>query len=617
MYNTLFDMLTISRDKFGSKPLFHSKVNNDYQSISYSEFYEKVIITMSGLIESGFKRGDKIFIFCDNRMEWMLLDFAMSGLGIVSIPRGTDTAIDEVSTILNHSNANYIIVENNRAYEKISKLLTMPIISIDDDIKDSSFNLSKILKTGEENLSKNRPIIDDLTKSIGIDDLVTIIYTSGTTGNPKGVMLTHRNFIHNLVEAPKHLFLNEKDTMLSVLPIWHIFERTVEYVMIEKGAAIVYSSIKTFVNDIKATTPTMLIVVPRILESFYEKILYNISKSSIIVKFLFHSFYFFSKLYFRLDSYVKRTLPFWEKPSALYTAFAAIVRYLFWPSYFLGNKFIFKSIHKILGGKMRVVISGGGSLPNNIDEFFNIINIRLVDGYGLTETSPIICLRKLHHPTIGVCGAPIPNTETKIIDPEGKELGIDEKGELIVKGTLVTKGYYNNPEATAKAIQDGWFHTGDLVKRTYFDEIKVIGRLKDTIVLLGGENVEPEKIETIINRAEYIESSIVLGQNQKRLKALIIPRKERIIDYANSKKLDTSDYNKLLESEEIYNLIKNQLNEIVNNDNEIKKFERIYDFKLLPESFEVGKELTQSLKLKRHVIADLHKKVIEELLKKK
>ncbi len=617
MLKNMLQLLENSAVKYKDKAVFSSKVNDKYTDISYADFFEKVKILISGLIETGIKKGDKVFLFCDNRLEWILLDFALQGLGAITVPRGTDTGLREAEFIMEHSGSNYLVIENARAEEKIKELkFKGKRIAIENNVKKCGFYFEKILKTGKDNYEKNKSRIEKLSSVINENDLVTIIYTSGTTGNPKGVMLTHKNFITDIVNAPLTLPVSDKDVTISVLPIWHIFERTVEYVMIYCGANVYYSSIKTFVNDVKIIKPTMVIVVPRILEAFYDKVQINISKMKGFKKGLFNFVYKNSMIYFSLNGYIKKTITFYKKANFLLSMIYGIIKLIFLPVYGF-SRILFKAIKNVLGGKVRIVISGGGSLPIHIDKFFNLIGLRLVDGYGLTETSPIISLRDPYHSVLGTSGSPIKNIEVKIINSEGKEAAAGEKGELTVKGGIVMQGYYNNKQATEKVLKDGWFHTGDLAVKTYYGEVKILGRIKDTIVLSGGENVEPEKIETYINRSELIDNSVVIGQNQKRLKALVVPNKEKVMDIAANKKIAYKDYESLINLQEIYDQIKKDIDENVNSNPEFRSFEKIFEFTLIPEAFKIGEELTQSLKLKRHIIYEKYKNIIDDMFKKK
>jgi len=617
MLKNMLQLLENSAVKYKEKAVFSSKVNDKYTDISYADFFEKVKILISGLIETGIKKGDKVFLFCDNRLEWILLDFALQGLGAITVPRGTDTGLSEAEFIMEHSGSNYLVIENSKAEEKIKELkFKGKRIAIENGVKKCDFYFEKILKTGKDNFEKNKSRIEKLSSVINENDLVTIIYTSGTTGNPKGVMLTHKNFITDIVNAPLTLPVSDKDVTISVLPIWHIFERTVEYVMIYCGANVYYSSIKTFVNDVKIIKPTMVIVVPRILEAFYDKVQINISKMKGFKKALFNFVYKNSMIYFSLNGYIKKTIIFYKKANFLLSMIYGIIKLIFLPVYGF-SRILFKAIKNVLGGKVRIVISGGGSLPIHIDKFFNLIGLRLVDGYGLTETSPIISLRDPYHSVLGTSGSPIKNIEVKIINSEGKEAAAGEKGELTVKGGIVMQGYYNNKQATEKVLKDGWFHTGDLAVKTYYGEVKILGRIKDTIVLSGGENVEPEKIETYINRSELIDNSVVIGQNQKRLKALVVPNKEKVMDIAANKKIAYKDYESLINLQEIYDQIKKDIDENVNSNPEFRSFEKIFEFTLIPETFKIGDELTQSLKLKRHIIYEKYKNIIDDMFKKK
>jgi len=617
MVSSLFEMLQKSSVDYNEHNLFSIKKENDFVHVSYRDFYNKVLVLICGLKEIGIKKGDKIFLFCDNRIEWIMFDFALQGLGAISIPRGTDTVMPEVEFILEHSESDYLLIENVKANEKLKGLKTViKKIAVENDIKDSDFYFDNIYKLGEDVYKKNAQFLENIIPQIKSDDVVTIIYTSGTTGNPKGVMLTHKNILHDIINALGTLSVSMEDITISVLPIWHIFERMVEYTMIYSGANIYYSTVKTFVNDVKKIKPTMIIVVPRILEAFYEKVNFNISKLEHSKKNIFNFFYKTSLIYFNLSTYIKKTVPLYKKTNTfLYISFF-LSRFVFLPFYLIA-KLLFKSIKDVLGGNVRVIISGGGSLPYHIDTFFNHIGFSLVDGYGMTENSPIICLRDPEKVVMGTSGKPISNIEVKIIKTDGTEAKPGEHGECLVKGDIVMKGYYKNEEATNKILKNGWFHTGDLVTRTYYGEIKVLGRIKDTIVLLGGENVEPEKIETHITKSVYISNAVVIGQNQKRLKALIVPDKDKIIELAATKNIVYENYESLINSTEIYEEIKREIDENVNSNPEFKTFEKIFEFRMIPKQFEVGDELTQSLKIKRHIIYEKYKHVIDDILKKK
>jgi long-chain acyl-CoA synthetase len=617
MVSSLFEMLQKSSVDYNEHNLFSIKKENDFVHVSYRDFYNKVLVLICGLKEIGIKKGDKIFLFCDNRIEWIMFDFALQGLGAISIPRGTDTVMPEVEFILEHSESDYLLIENVKANEKLKGLKTaIKKIAVENDIKDSDFYFDNIYKLGEDVYKKNAQFLENIIPQIKSDDVVTIIYTSGTTGNPKGVMLTHKNILHDIINALGTLSVSMEDITISVLPIWHIFERMVEYTMIYSGANIYYSTVKTFVNDVKKIKPTMIIVVPRILEAFYEKVNFNISKLEHSKKNIFNFFYKTSLIYFNLSTYIKKTVPLYKKTNTfLYISFF-LSRFVFLPFYLIA-KLLFKSIKDVLGGNVRVIISGGGSLPYHIDTFFNHIGFSLVDGYGMTENSPIICLRDPEKVVMGTSGKPISNIEVKIIKTDGTEAKPGEHGECLVKGDIVMKGYYKNEEATNKILKNGWFHTGDLVTRTYYGEIKVLGRIKDTIVLLGGENVEPEKIETHITKSVYISNAVVIGQNQKRLKALIVPDKDKIIELAATKNIVYENYESLINSTEIYEEIKREIDENVNSNPEFKTFEKIFEFRMIPKQFEVGDELTQSLKIKRHIIYEKYKHVIDDILKKK
>jgi long-chain acyl-CoA synthetase len=615
MENNLCSLLKNSYEKFSQKSMYGYKKEDSYETISFTDFYQKVLRVASGFKEIGLKKGDKIFIFSDNRIEWILIDFALQFIGAISIPRGTDTVLEDVEYIINHSDSEYIIIENHKCEEKLKGLKAgIKKIAIENNIKNADFYFENIFKTGEEKLGSNEGFIEKRLSEINPEDVVTIIYTSGTTGNPKGVMLTQKSIMHNVLYASERLLIEKADTFISMLPIWHIFQRTCEYITIYRGSTTYYSNLKNFTKDVKIIKPTMLALVPRILEVFYEKINYNINHGSLLTKIFFRIFYFCAKRYFFSKSYIFNTSTTFKKRNI----FKFILSFLEMILVFLPAKIaklIFKPIHEIVGGRNRIMVSGGGSLPAHIDEFFNIIGFVLLDGYGLTETSPIIAVRSPLKVVLNTVGSPLDHVEVQIIDENNEEVSAGERGELIVKGDLVMKEYYKNPETTAKVLKNGWFYTGDLATKTFNGSIKILGRIKDTIVLSGGENIEPEKIEAALNRSEFISNSIVVGQNQKRIAAIITLEQEKITEFANSIQITFSDFNELSSNPKVYDLIKKEIGKNVNNES-FKDYEKIYNFKIIPNQFEIGDELTQTLKPKRFIIHEKYKKEIASLFKK-
>ena len=604
-------MLKNSNDKYGNKAMYGYKVDNEYKKITFSEFYQNVLRLSAGLIDFGLKKGDKVFIFADNRIEWITLDFALQIAGVVSIPRGTDTVFDEMDYIINHSGANYLIVENEKAFQKIGEIKSgVKVISI-DIIKGIETNYTALLKKGELVYDNKKNEIERQIDEIKQDDIVTIIYTSGTTGNPKGVMLSHKNIITDIIHSAKKLEICKDDDFISMLPIWHIFQRTCEYITIYSGSTTYYSNLKNFTKDLKIVRPTMLALVPRILEGFYEKVTFNVERSLLPKKIVFNSFFFLGKTYLRAKSYLLNKVPVYKRRNffkIIFSFFTVIFLFIF----AVISKIIFKPIRDIVGGRNRIAVSGGGALPKHVDEFFNVIGIVLLDGYGLTETSPIVAVRSPRRVIINTIGVPIDTITVKIVNEKGDEVAPGEKGELTVKGDIVMQGYYNNADATNKVLKNGWFYTGDLATKTRKGEIQILGRIKDTIVLSGGENVEPEIVEGYINRSEFISNSVGLGHNKKRLSALIAPNIEKLTEFAEKNSIKFSNIEELILKVEIINLYKK---EIITQSDKLKDYEKIFEFRILPNQFEVGSEITQTLKLKRHIIAEKYKSIIEEIQK--
>ncbi len=400
------------------------------------------------------------------------------------------------------------------------------------------FSFNEINRLGEKLLAKGDTKFSEISKTALPEDLVTIIYTSGTTADPKGVMLLNSNFMHNVRVTPPTQELNEKDRWLSVLPSWHIFERIAEYCALSTGASTAYSKPfkQVLLPDLKDEKPTIICSVPRIWESVYKGTIDKIKKGSTLQKTIFNWAINLGEKYKKAEGILNNTIPLFDRaeytPEELDQARRTVKR-LGW-KYRLADKLVFKKIREVTGGELRFAISGGGALLEAIDIFFNTVGIIVCEGYGLTETSPVLTARNPKDMIMFTVGPSLPEVEIKIVDKDNydKELPNGEMGIVLVKGPMVMKGYYKNEEKTKEVIKDGWFNTGDLGKKTYNGKyLKLTGRIKDTIVLRGGENIEPLPLEDRLKESEYINMVIVVGQDKPRLGALIIPNFETLKAY--------------------------------------------------------------------------------------
>ena len=480
------------------------------------------------------------------------------------------------------------------------------------------YSFEKINKIGENLLAQGDVSFSEIAKSGQPDDLTTIIYTSGTTSDPKGVMLTNSNFIHNIRVTPPTQKLNKEDRYLSILPSWHIFERTVEYIALSTGASTAYSKPfkQVLLPDLKDEKPTVMCSVPRIWESVYKGVMDNVKKGSTLQKTIFDWAIGTGEKYKAAEGILNNTLPLFDR--ADYTPEEIIqakktVKSLGW-KYRLADKLVFKKIREVTGGELRFAISGGGALLETVDLFFNTVGIVVCEGYGLTETSPVLTARNPKDRIMFTVGPPLPEVEIKIVDKDhyNRELPNGELGIVLTKGPMVMKGYYKNEEKTKGVIKDGWFNTGDLGKKTHNGKyLKLVGRIKDTIVLRGGENIEPHPLEDRLKESEYINMVIVVGQDKSRLGALIAPDFEALKIYTEKEDIKYKNIDELINHPKVISLFQKEQKRLISKEHGFTPYETVMGIALLPHEFtmEAG-EITETLKMKRF---EIHKKYKEEI----
>ncbi len=632
------------------------RTSNGWIEKKYKDFVDDINRLSAGFFGEGICKDDHICFFCNNRYEWIVTDFALMSIGAVSVPRGSDTPPIEAAFILYHSDSSYLIIENSNSLISLIEFLMKPenennseiekyynsfknlkkIFIIDrfdydffqpyksffPDIKILSY--SELYIDGDEVYSEKQDILNSIKKDLNIDSIVSIIYTSGTTGNPKGVMLSHKNFMQNVVSNTPRMKLNIKkgDKTVLILPSWHVFDRAFEYCGISAGMTFAYSSTKYFSEDLANEKPDILISVPRIWETVYQKLLKTIKQQKKIKQILFKFFvsvgkyFLFSYQYLKGSYLIFRKELFLEKLSK--SLFHIIRIILLFPLKLLSNV-IFKPIKEKVGGKLRGAISGGGSLPSYIDVFFNSIGITLLNAYGMTECAPGILSRSYAQNTIGATGTPFANTEVLIVDENGKQVSVGKKGVLFVKGPQVMAGYYKNPAATSAVLtSNGWLNTGDLAIKAMNQDIVLVGRMKDTIVLSGGENVEPEKIEDKLKESSLIAHAVVIGQDKKNLAAILAIDEEELKNLAHTYQIPISEIlqENLIAHPTILQVIKNEVNKLISKESGFKPFEKISTIIPIKNTFEIGKELTQSLKIKRKYVEEKYHELINKIFHK-
>lgn len=598
-----------------------------YHKVSWTEWMRQVEEVACGLQSLGVKRGTKVGIISDNRAQWLVADVAIMALGAADVPRGSDSTSAEIRYILHHSESIGVICEDYTQWEKIVQgpgpdpklsfcVLFQGEPPAPKDGPTQMLSWAQLVEQGKKFNQENPHFFYDQLAVGSENDLATIIYTSGTTGEPKGVMLAHRSFLFQIDKIKFILDIKPTDVMLSVLPIWHSFERAVEYIILSYGGSVAYSKPlgKVLIEDMAMVNPTYFPSVPRIWEGVLNAVMRNVRSKSPVQQALFHFFLGIGKVHADLLMLFEGRVPQYHIPSFPWDrilSFFPLI--LITPLNFLGNLLVFNKLKKLLGKRFRAGISGGGALPSYVDHFFRAVGIKVLEGYGLTETGPVLCCRVQRRPVPRTVGPLLDGIEYKVVTEDGREVKNGEKGVLWVKSPQVMLGYYKNPEKTEEVIKDGWLNTGDLVIATIHREIRIVGRAKDTIVLRGGENIEPEPIEQVLLQSEAIEQVMVVGQDQKFLGALIVPNYDVVERVARERRVSYYEKEELIHNDLIRDYFNTIIQNAVNASTGFKPFERITRFTLLEGPFEPLIEVTATLKLKRNVIAQRRADVIRAM----
>jgi long-chain acyl-CoA synthetase len=582
-------------EEYGDKTLVTYKNKEGvWEDISWKQIDEKVRNVGYYLLSKGVKPGEKVCVFSPNRYEWWVADLAILSIGAVNVPIYATNSAEESRYIIENSDAIMCFVGTKEHMDKIlavkSKLPNLVQIIIFDDLEssfDGVITLSDAMKKGSEYPSKDE--FDERIKPINIDDVATIIYTSGTTGNPKGVMLSHKNFVSNVnqINDVDPEFLIGDHVFLSFLPLAHSLERTVGYYApIFLGKRVAFAEdVSKLVENLQDIRPTFMVSVPRIYEKAHAGILAKVSAAPPVKKALFGW----------AMGLAKQNLPYISnnKPRTGFFGF----------KYNLADKIIFSKLKVALGMDRLVgAISGGGPLSVSDAEFFLGMGIRVLEGFGLTETTPVVTANKPKKLKAGSVGSPVKDTIVKI----------GEGGEVLIKGPQVMKGYYKNEEATKEVFtDDGFFRTGDIGEIDEDGYLKITGRIKDIMVTSGGKNISPQNIENSLVGSKYIEQVAVIGDNKKYLSALIVPAFESLESWAKDNNIEYSNRKELISNEEVVKLFEEEI-EVHTKD--YARVEQIRKFTLLDlEWSQDTGELTPTMKLKRRIINQKYASQIDDM----
>ena len=629
MYSTLVQLFDDRAEKSPDAVIQMGKnPKGAFVSRSFSELQREYRSIALALRKIGVRRGDNVGIISDNRPEWLAADLAVLSLGAADVPRGRDAMPYEVSHILSVTEARVAFAENDEQRRKITGLASaLPelrtVIVFDGDGGEENgievIPYRDVLSMGEGLLDESEGIavIEREIAAGKEDDTATIIFTSGTTGLPKGVMLSHRNMLYQLGEIDKIIEFKPGWKWLSVLPVWHSFERIIQYVAVYETGVLAYSKPigKIMLTDLLRINPELMCSVPRIWETVKAGVNQAMKSKKPFERRMFSFFVSAAKRYRKAEDMVLGLRPRFRAKSDIPGKIAGFIPYLFFGLlYRIGDRLAFRQIKEKFGTSFIAGISGGGSMSRDVDDFFSAIGVKLLNGYGMTETAPVIGVQSYPHAVRGFMH-PFAGTELRVISTEdGHILPPGEKGELLVRGPQVMKGYYKDPERTARMIDsEGFLHTGDLAVLEYRGDFAIVGRVKDTIVLSGGENIEPVPIEAALQESEYIETAVVVGQDEKFLGVLIVPDEKNIERYLKDSKVPYISRENLAEMEEVRHLIGSEVMRLVSRERGFKAFEQISRFALLHRSFQVGQELSAKQEIKRSEINRLYSTEIKSL----
>lgn len=630
------EVWSIAAQRFSTEIALHAPHLKPPVQITYSQLYDQMQQFATGLQVLGVNPGDRISLFSDNNPRWLVADQGIMAAGAVNAVRSSQADQDELLFLLENSGSIGLVAEDQATLQKLrSRLSDLPIRFVmllsDESSAEASelkvLNFSQLMNLGAS--QSFRPV------PLQVDDLATLIYTSGTTGRPKGAMLSHGNLLHQITTLGSVVQPRKGDRVLSILPTWHAYERAAEYFLLSQGCTQIYTSIRTIKKDLKDFKPHYMVSVPRIWESVYESVQKQFREQPESRQKLIQFFLSKSHLYIQARRLSQGMDLLNLQSSPLTQLLATLKMLVLAPIHALGDRLVYRKVRTaVTGGEFCYAISGGGSLAKHIDEFFEIIGVNLLVGYGLTETSPVTNARRPWHNLRGSAGQPIPGTEIRIVDPETRQpLPQGKKGLILIRGPQIMQGYYNNPEATRKAIDPaGWFDSGDLGWLTPENDLVITGREKDTIVLTNGENIEPQPIEDACLRSPYIDQIMLVGQDQKSLGALIVPNSDALEQWAVTQGLmlvATEQGNDLtslssssppsastltLDSKPIQDLMRQELNRENQSRPGYRLDDRIGPFRLIQEPFTIENGLlTQTLKIRRNVVMERYQGMINDM----
>jgi len=589
MVETICQLFSNTIQSYPRENLMLYKKEGRYVLISTEEFGNKVKHFSLGLKELGLNPENKLAILSETRPEWVMTDIASLCAGGISVPIYPSLPPEQIKYIVEDSDAKIVVYSDSEQGDKVAEIRAdlsnvTHYVTFESEAPEGVLTFDQVLEKGKKIFEESPDLFDKAASLAKPDTLASILYTSGTTGVPKGVMLTHNNFTSNVKGVTDVIEFSDKDTVLSWLPLSHSFERIATYTYLYKGCSIAYAeNMLTVGQNLLEVCPTVVVGVPRLFEKVYAAVMDNVLASPPLKRKIF----FWATKVGR--EFGQRTLRGESIPKFL--EFKRTI----------AHKLVFSKIIAKTGGRIRFFVSGAAPLSKDIAELFYAMGLIVLEGYGLTETSPIISVNRLEKIKFGSVGPPIPDVEVKIA----------EDGEILARGPNIMKGYYKMEEETKEAIKDGWFYTGDIGHLDEDGFVVITDRKKDIIVTAGGKNVAPQPIENVLKTNTYVNDVLVIGDRRKFMSALVVPNFEKLEEYAKFNNIPYKDKKDLIKNEDIVKFLEAEIDRATPN---LASYEKVKKIALLDRELTIADgEITPTFKIKRNVVEKKYKDLIDAL----
>jgi long-chain acyl-CoA synthetase len=612
--------------EYGAEPALSRRVDGVFTAFTYDELDRRASALALALArELGVRRGELIALVSDNRPEWLVCSLAIHFLGAVDVPRASDTPPEILEAILRHAEPAVVIVEDPALLpwvrEALPRLRAAVVIdggaSSAGDGASGVYTLDELMTLGEAQWPEAAAEVARRRAEVLPEDLATIIYTSGTTGAPKGVALSHANYELNLRELPKLLGI-EREPVLTLLQPWHALERQMQLMYLSKGCCVHYSDVLHLRGDLTAVRPVVMATVPELWVKLYKGVFLRIDglkpARRRLARWLVARSLTYARARRTLEGREPEVRPHGRVRRAVGGASARTKAVALAPFHTLADRLVFREVRAGLGGRLRFPCVGGGPLPDAVDEFFDAAGMPLLEGYGMTEAIVVIAMRDPHHRLLRTTGHVIRGMEHRLADEGGRPCRPGDVGRLQVRGPNIMRGYYKDPERTAEVLgEDGWFDTRDLALVHADGSLRVIGRLDDTLVLTNGENVNAPYLENELCASEWIDRAVVVGEGKPYLAAFVAPSLAHLEGLARSLGLASDNLAALVADERVLKHYRALVHAISGDHRRFEPYERVHRVRLWLEEFRIGRELSQTLKLRRHEFLRLYSGEIDEL----